>query len=349
MKKLLFLIFIAATLAIATNFLINRYADANQVYFRQVGEYSEQWAKTLRKQHPSIYIICGGSSGRFSINPQQILDDYDIPLVTANGNAGFGVVANTALAWKLLQKGDTLILSHEEGLLQSQGNLCTSSGLHQAAQRCGFAMFKDGIIPLTSENLLTSLRGSSTSLSATFAKLFYPVAARFRYFRTTKVHPTGWAEIYSYPPHTPDDSPLPQFSHLKQTSISPSVKAHYQQVLMAADKRGIRVIAHLSTSYKKHDYSLRYIWFMLELTRMGIPVVYIPDFNTMPDRSYVSDQNSHLNAKGSRVTSANLGKSLQEQHFWTEEELIHQLRLRGWNADGSQMNNSLFHANIPIY
>lgn len=340
MRKLLFLIFTAMALAFAANYIICRYCAPDQVYFRQLGEVSEQWAQTLRKQHPSIYVTCGGSSGRFSINPQQILDEYDIPLVTANGNAGFGVIANTALAWNLLEKGDTLILSHEEGLRQAQAPLATTSGLQQSLQRCGFAMFKDDIIPLTPANLLMTLRGSSTFLSTTCAKSFYPVRERYRYFRTAHVHPSGWAEIFAYPSETLDDSPLPSFTHLNQSSISTAVKEHYQHVLEVAKKRGIHVIAHQSTSYKKHDYRLRYIWTTLELTRMGIPVVKIPDFNLMPDRSYVADQNSHLNAKGSRLTSANLGQSLKDQSFWTEEELVHELKLRGWNGDGSKMQPS---------
>ncbi len=335
MKKLSLLCFCAILLGFVAVFAIKRYVEPNQVYFREIGEICQKWEAKLRLQHPNIYVVCGGSSGRFGINPQILLDEFDIPLVAANGHAGFGVPANTSIAWSYLKQGDTLVLSYEDGITRGEFERCPNSGLYQALQVRGLNMFQDGIIPLNLDHLSRALRGDSQSLAKTLGQCFYPVEERFRYFRLAQTHKSGWVsvrrdEIFfaSLFKHKRPES-------LRLYSLSHGAKDYFQKLLNLANQQGIKLIYYPPSVYAPPEEEAIRAWFYLELTRMGIPVLKVPNFNIHQRFEFTADTNLHLNAEGASYFTRCMGEALKEQRFWTEQELINELIMNGWNEDGS--------------
>lgn len=338
MKKLLIICSIAALLGVVTNIIYSRCGMHEQALFLDLAKVSDQWEESLRKNHSSIYVLASGSTGRFGVDPQVILDEQDIPLVVASGVAGFGLCPNTAIAWDYLQEGDTLILAFEEGLISAPNSLiCTNSGLAQARSRLGFDMFKDGLIPFNYDHLRRSLMADSTLVSFDLGKSLFQRDNLYRYLVGTEINPSGWVEIainksqQKYPGHisVPKD--------LKKSGISPVIVDYYSKLQVLAKRKGVKIIAsqhpYYSTAYGKE---IR-VYIALQLTRMGIPVIYTPNYGFHTKREWTADTQMHLNAEGTKHFSSLLAKSLKEQHFWTEEELIEELHKRGWNEDGSRI------------
>lgn len=332
---------LAILLAVLANLLIQRYVEPNQVYFRQVSEVVDRWEAKMRESHQNLHVVCGGSSGRFGINAQILLDEYDLPVVVANGNAGFGFEPSIALAWKFIRPGDTLILSNEDASLYLSDGDCTSSGLQQAVQRLGVSMFKDDMIPFTWKNFSTSLRGDAASISMAFAKLFFPMKKRYRYFGTAHIHPCSWGEIYSYSDKTFDARYQPKPSSLRCYNLTPYVDRYLRELLEKAKSKNVHVIYHQTAQFNPVIYSDRRAWLALQLTRLGIPVIKVPQFNLYSERSLFADTAGHMNKVGASIGTRQLGISLENQIFWKEDELLQILRNQGWTGEGAPISHMM--------
>lgn len=340
MKKLLLYCLVAMIVAIVSNRIFARYGMHEQALFLRAAEASDQWEQQLRKEHDHIYVLASGSSGRFGINPQIMLDEHDIPLVVASGVAGFGFCPNVALGWKHLKKGDTLLLAFEGGLLTSEkSTTCPNAGLNQAASRLGIHMFDDDIIPFNYDHLRRSIQLESTSVYFNLFKSVFFQNRLYRYLYGTVLHDTGWLEISSLKTDRTWWCFITPPANLNENNISDTTKEYLKSLLNKAEKKGIRIIASSSPLFANPQKNYAALWQALELTRLGIPVAYLPDAGYYINNEWLGDIQGHLRGAGANHFSSLLAKSLKEQRFWTEAELIEELRVRGWNEDGSPIPN----------
>ncbi|MFI3244711.1 MAG: hypothetical protein R3Y56_10715, partial [Akkermansia sp.] len=258
----------------------------------------------------------------------------------ASGVAGFGLCPNVALAWKYLREGDTLILAFEESLLKGDDTTtCTNAGLTQVASRLGLSMFQDGVIPFNYDHFRRSVQLESKIIYFNiFKSIFFPNNL-YRYLYGTTLHETGWLEIFGLPSFQNYLGLISPPKNLTEEGISDDTKQYYQHLKQKAKEKKIRIIASQSPIYAHPKMAARSAWQALELTRMGIPVVYTPDFGYYTNHDWMGDIHVHLRSAGAKHFSSLLAKSLQEQRFWTEAELIDELHKRGWNEDGSRISD----------
>src|SRR3974390_1005763 len=75
------------------------------------------WAAELAKQHGAKIVVYGGSGCEFSIDGERLLANYGEPVVNYGRHAGMGPAMLTESVLGDLRRGDTLIVSLEQGLL----------------------------------------------------------------------------------------------------------------------------------------------------------------------------------------------------------------------------------------
>ncbi len=290
-------------------FIYKNYGAEKEVY--------KNWSSYLRETHPHVYVTAGGSSLRVGLQPHLLLDEYDVPVVVPNGNAGYGSAANVAICWPFVREGDTFVLALEPQLLFASPYPAPTKGLKMMRRALGIEYFAQDFLPLTWDHLRRTHQCSAHDVSVFIARLFYPSSTPTepRASQDASLRPdSGWTEGKVINHHlSPEDSGV--------LAIDPQVIELYKEVQAQAAEKNVRVIALLPCIYGTEKYRNELPKLALELTKMGIPVVKDPEFGVMGDGALFSDTTYHPNARGSEIYTRRVGEALSKQQFWTVAEL----------------------------
>ncbi len=339
LKRLITYAGIAAALGVATNVCFTLYFNRDFTYFSKLLRISTKWEQELRESHPHIYIVAGGSSARAGIDPKILLEEANIPLSLAALGAGYGMDGNTAIAHQMLQAGDTLILAIEPGLVSvTSQNTLTPMGARMLLREQGISLYSNPFIRIDWRNALSPFGSDSSGLASHLAKtISRPEGKRYTYDYNTNIHPSGWMEVtkkVNY--HVPLAIDSAQQT-LHNFTLTDAAKASFARIKDYCDKNRINTIALVPRFYADESARPYTLWFALQLTRMGIPVLYDEKMSVVEDVTHIADTVNHLDANGTRENTLQIADSLRKQHFWTEGELIEELAKRGWSAQGVRL------------
>ncbi len=341
MIRLFFYCFIALVLGYGTNYYFLYHLDPDANFFSKLDRVSQEWEKDLRKEFSHVYVMTGGSSARSGIDPQLLLDEYEIPLVNVAVGAGHGIAAHVALAERFLKKGDTLILAEETSSLYKKGYLHITDGRGFCMKQRGWETLSHRYLDWRWDNYHELLSTNSVALSSyLFKSMTRSPEEMYRYNKWAQVHPSGWMEVGLVVPeqfylYFPDHAKT-----LHHLSLTEDVIAFYKQLAKDMEARGIHVIAMLPRQVTP-DPKVRVamLWLALQIHDLGIEVLVDPKYSIVTDLTQLADTVNHLNKEGAIENTRQLGEALKEQRFWTREKLIEELKRMGWDEKGQRISS----------
>ncbi len=340
LKRLLILCLIALGLGIGTNVCFVLYLNPDFNFFEKLAKTSVAWEQKLRPHHPHVYVLAGGSSGRAGIDPQILLDEYQIPLVNAAMGAGYGLDANVALTRKHLRANDTLILNIEPGLLIGKKAVTTElMGVRMLFHQDPRGFYQTPLINWTSETYLAPFLGNSRELASYITKrLTRPKDELFAYDTESRILPSGRMDVITTVSWHPTAYTSETAPSLSKYDLAAAATQSYKRIQEMAKAQNVQVIAMIPRQYAHESFRAHTLWLALQLTRLGLPVIHDPLVGVITSTALLADTAQHLNTQGAVEHSRQLGESLQKQRFWSEQELIDELRKRGFDAQGMKAN-----------
>lgn len=333
MKRLLTIICCAILLALACIQIHSRFFTPSMNFFFRAAYASDAWANHLRQRGEPIYVFAGGSETRSGINPQLMLEEYGVPAVNAAGNAGFGLAANAAMAFRYLQPGDTMVLNILS--CDDENVPPVSGGVKMAVYLLGTDVFSSGIIEPSWENLGKFLDSNILNAFIVATRYFGRGKRLFKYDEQTVIHPSGWMEIsydtmrnYRIPAAQADYTP-------KAIQDGSALDTLLRQVAAACHERGATLLVALPASCSNPATRAQGAVLALHCTRLGIPVLRDERLASHPVPEDFSDIPAHPNANGARKHTRIVAELLKSKSCWTEQELVSVLQQMGFNQSGS--------------
>lgn len=310
--------------------------EPNNRFFRRAAQRSDAWEAHLRAISPEpCYIFEGGSEIRMGVDPGLMLREYGVRAVNAGGAAFFGVHVNTRMALQYTRPGDTLVLSLPYPTL-SEKDLVTP-GLKFAWSRLGPAMFDGKLIPCNSYTVKETLKGSSGMLSMYICKRICTPHQMYKYDVGSRIHESGWCELFynNMLRGRPWRFPCPpSLSHYSQPN-KPMLE-YLAALKEICRERQVRLAVYIAPGCVHASIRACAAMEALSLIRLGIPVIRTEPLGAEPDNRLFADMSAHLNGAGAAKHSRLLAQALRDRRFWTEEELVHFLRCRGWGEHGER-------------
>lgn len=331
MKKLIIACFLGLALGLLWNCIYNFRLDPTLHFWWKCADVSDGWAEQLRRTPEPCYVFAGGSETRIGIDPQLLADDYGLRAINAGSQAGFGASSHIEAAMYYLQPGDTLLVTFNA---YNFAKGTTKFGLNYLWPRMGFAMFRDGMIPLTYRNLRTAVSGDACVLSICLAKMALSSGPLYNYEKDSRIHPSGWMEVLRQ-------------TNVKQRRVSLSLRQLQglnqpdMQFLLKLQKvcqdKGIRLLLWARPCCVTETYRAAAAKRALDAVRNGLPVLKDERLGAITDKNLFSDSGVHLNNEGVRQQMQIIGNALKHNACWTEEELIAILSSYGYDASGRKI------------
>lgn len=330
MKRLL----LGVSLAIVVGYLFNalfmyKFAPS-RCFWKRCAEVSDRWAEQLRTSRRSCYIFIGGSETRTAIDPAFLQEHFSLPAINAAEHADMGGICHYLLGEPYMRRGDTVVATCVYDFLAPP----TISGLRFVWTRMGYTMFREGSIDLNYKNLHSLISGEPVALAAVLFKAPLPNERVERYDRDAVIHPSGWMEVLTREEQSRPAIRIPLPITLRPPSAS--FVAGLRKVERQCRARGCRLLLRLHVEHVEEDARVMKAFFILHLTRHGFRILKEESLGCDADAGSYADTLNHLSAAGVHKHNAALGRSLAQELFWTEEELVSFLQERGWNAQGQQ-------------
>lgn len=338
MKRLLTIICCAILLALACIQVHSRFFTPSMNFFFRATHASDAWAEQLRQKGEPVYVFAGSSETRSGIDPQLMMDEYGLPAVNAAENAGFGLAANAAMAFRYLRPGDTMVLNILS--CDDENVPPVSSGVKMAVYLLGTEALSTGIIEPSWENLGKFLDSNILNAFIVATRYFGRGKRLFKYDEQTVIHPSGWMEIsyedmksYSIPDVLPNYKPV----IITEESV---LNTLLKRVMTACREREISLVVALPVSCSNPITRAQGAVLALHCTRMGIPVLRDERLGCHPVPEDYSDIAVHLNAAGAAKHTGIVAQLLKNKAYWTEQELISVMRQMGYNDTGEPSTNT---------
>lgn len=331
MKKLLLHIFLGAAIGLVLVQLFDHNLSPDINFFRTAAAQSDQWAAGLRESDAPCYIICGSSDVRMGVDPEIMLEEEGVRAINASLNAGYGQNLLMLEALHYAKEGDTIVyvpLSPEN----EAGNMLTGS-MKLGFMRHGLGVFEPRLIEPSPSNISRIFLGDIRIINMNIAKRLLRPGNIYRYNgKTSVIHPSGWVELrpclcnkrLGTRPY-PMDEPLSKMGKCRDISLLQE-KAH---------EKGCDFILALPVVHMHESRQAVHTWDALQYVKKGYRVLKDPTFGVVTDADLMADTLNHLNAQGAREHTLRIARALKNGEFWTEEELVEELRRRGWDAAGN--------------
>ncbi len=332
MKRLLLFLALGFVAGVAANLLLSRYCLPDFVVFREVAEASDAWAEQLRQQGRSCTVLAGGSEIRTGVDPAVMLEEFDLPVINAAENAGFGMRCNLVAALPYLRAGDTLVLSAINANGLDGGT--TTAGLKFCFMRQGFATFSTGIVPLDADNVSSIMLGDVGPLASYVTRrLCQSYEKSYRYYSQTIIHPSGWMEVQ----HRRMGKAKLQEKQLTEAdmafyAVGSAALEGYRDVQALCRRMGVDFVVHIPVAFTSAAKRPCMAYQALQLTRVGIPVLRDERLGAVSDNSYFADTDLHPTDEGTKANSRILAGLIKDRRVWTEEELLDIIRSVWWQG-----------------
>lgn len=324
MKKLLLCIAAALLLGWAWNALFNYALSPDFCFWNRCADATDAWNAQLRAESDApCYVFGGGSETRTTVDPVYAHERYGMRVVNAAAQGLYGGPCNAEYALSYLCAGDTLVFPLTAyGLDEAP----TPSGLRFLFRRFGKAMFADGWIPCCRDTVRPLAAGDALALSSCFTKLLTTGSFRYRYETDARVHESGWMEVL-----TTDEQERPAL-HSYAAVVPGMSRAALVACLRLQEfcrAKGCKLVFRLHLSHADESCRVREAMAALSAVRAGLCVLRDPHLGCSENPRDFADTDNHLSAEGVRRRMDDLCPALKQQRYWTEEELLRELRLLG--------------------
>jgi hypothetical protein len=276
-----------------------------------------EWNRSLRDQYPSNYIVFGGSSSSFSVDPELAVKEFNFPLSNLALGAGLGAKVLIRYAAYHARPGDTLVMTMEPSLFSG------SAAVPQMGQQFSIAM---GHVEWASESNLVELSPGlmpATYLSALrpggahFFTLLGKVAMRrplYRY-KIGEFLPTGQKETdVRAAPITPRGF----------VTISPAGHSLLASFRHWSQTNHIRVIYTLPWAYSSAegitDFRKENLYFLGQMLNY-FPVLAEKKLGAYSNAEHFADTAYHLRREGAKIRTRELLEALQKSLILSTNEL----------------------------
>lgn len=324
MKKLLICITVAALLGWAWNALFNYRLSPDGRFWNRCAEATDAWNAALRAESEApCYVFGGGSETRTSIDPAYAREREGLRVVNAAAQGLYGGSCNAAYALSYLRPGDTLVFPLTAYPLEEAP---TPSGLRFLFLRRGFSLYEDGWIPCRRETLRPLVAGDALALSSCFTKLLTTGSFRYRYETDAAVHASGWMEVLTT---TEQERPAATGGVAQSPGMSEASLAACLRLQDFCRAKGCALVFRLHIAHAEPSCRVREALAALAAVRAGLRVLRDPRLGCEADPRDFADTNNHLSPEGVRRHTDDICRALRQERYWTEEELVRELRYLG--------------------
>lgn len=335
MKKLLFSLLAGLLCGLAWNALYNYVLSPDIRFWNRCAESAEAWAAQLRAESPSPCIVFGGGSEtRTTIDPAYAKERYGLRLINGAGQGLYGGVCNAAYARSYLRPGDTLVFPLRAYDMEEAPR---PSGLRFLLRRLGTGLFD--VIPCSASSLRALFAGDAISLSGSIAKTLMTGSPDFRYEHDAIVQPSGWMCVTATDEQQCPAAPL-RLREPRIVGLSESQLAALHRLEAQCRAMGCPTVFRLHRTHAEESCRAPQAMAALSAVRAGLRVLKERELGCEPSFRAFADTSEHLSPEGVRRQMNELCPALLHECYWTEEELIRELRLLGWNADGTPRRTS---------
>lgn len=330
MKKLLLCITAALLLGWAWNALFNYALSPDVRFWNRCADATDAWNERLRaEQGTPCFVFGGGSETRTTIDPAYAQERYGMRVINAAAQGLYGGPCNAEYALSYLRAGDTLVFPLTAYGLDNPPN---PSGLRFLFRRNGRGMYADGLIPCRRDTVRPLMAGDALALSSCFTKLLTTGSFRYRYETDATVHESGWMEVL-----TTDEQqrPAARLNARRLTGMGPAALAACLRLQDLCRAKGCKLVFRLHIAHANTSSRAREAMAALSAVRAGLCVLRDPRLGCEPAPRDFADTNNHLSAEGVRHQMDDICPALKNERYWTEEELLRELRWLGWAENGT--------------
>lgn len=285
-------------------------------FYCGLSKIQKSWADVLRSKTSSQHILIGGSSALFSVMPERAWNTHSVPLVNLGVAAGMQPQVMILRALDYIQKGDTLILALEPGLLTANEEM-GALGVQYA-----FAMGRSDWICRPALGLRRRSWGSAFLALRPGAYHIVTLAAKivtqrplYRY-RLKDVSSGGWVSTES---REFEDQPPRHREKLAPQSVE-----ILESLARLTSEREINLMYALPWAYCPEDHLKKFrqenASFLLQVQRY-MPILFDPRLGAIEKKSLFADTAWHLSDEGSRVRTDELAAQLRRQRMWKCSDL----------------------------
>lgn len=332
MKKLCLCIAPALLLGWAWNALFNYALSPDFRFWNRCADATDTWVAQQRAEGDAPCIVFGGGSEtRTTIDPAYAREHYGLRVVNAAAQGLYGGRCNAEHALAYLRAGDTLVFPLTAYGLNNEPN---PSGLRFLFRRHGRAMYADGWIPCGKDTVRPLVAGDALALSSCFTKLITTGSFRYRYETDAAVHDSGWMEVLT---SDEQERPAAHTNAARFSGMSPAALAACLRLQELCRAKGATLVFRLHIAHADASCRVREAVAALSAVRAGLRVLRDPRLGCEPNPREFADTAEHLSAEGVRRQMDALCPALQQERYWTEAELLDELRLLGRTADGAPL------------
>lgn len=324
MKKLLFCITAALLLGWAWNALFNYALSPDFRFWNRCADATDAWNATLRAESAEPCVVFGGGSEtRTTIDPAYARERYGLRVVNAAAQGLYGGSCNAEHALAYLRAGDTLVFPLTAYGLDSAPH---PSGLRFLFRRHGCEMYADGWIPCCKDMIRPLMAGDALALSSCFTKLLTTGSFRYRYETDAVVHDSGWMEVLTTDER---ERPAAHAAAAPLAGMSPAALAACLRLQELCRAKGCKLVFRLHLAHADDSCRAREAVAALSAVRAGLCVLRDPRLGCSANPRDFADTVNHLSAEGVRRQMDALCPALRHGRYWTEAELLRELRLLG--------------------
>ena len=279
-------------------------------FWKTVAERKLSWVEQMRAKHGYVVGVVGGSTTTFAIDAAMIEREYGLPVANLGLHAGVGAEACAGFGLAALQRGDTLIVSIEPGLLTGEDVGATS-----LATRLAYSLGKP--------EMLHWQKGESFSSHAADLTKFQPGGGHvitmlgklalglplYRY--STENSLPGGLQVTDERRNfniasatTTEDASI---------SLSPEGAALLANIRREAERRGIRVFYVLPWAYapeESAEIQRQANSYLLDQVAAIMQVIREPAMGVHTERQHFADSGQHLTIAGAIKRSHFFEKAL---------------------------------------
>jgi len=285
-------------------------------FYRQLATVQDAWSQKMDREHGYKVVVFGGSSCVFSINGEQMLEQFGLPTVNRGLAAGMTVKIPTLNALQDLKAGDTLIVAFEPGLLTEPIELTAlATQFSYARGHSAWATLQALGLPGSGRvSTLLELRPGSRHALTLLGKI---IQGRELYrYQIADAAPSGWMRTAVRVPVT---GPPGHGSRL-----SDDARQFLTALSVWCREQGVRVAYAMPWGYAPSAQAAEFrkgnVALLTQIAEF-LPVLKDPWLGADTDAGHFADTAWHLNETGSRIRTAALGRAVRQWDVWSVREL----------------------------
>lgn len=280
-------------------------------FWKTVAERKLSWVEQMRAKHGHVIGVVGGSTTTFAIDAGMIEREYGLPVANLGLHAGVGAEACAGFGLAALQRGDTLIVSIEPGLLTDKDIGATS-----LATRLAYSLGKPEMLHWQKGETFSSRAADLTKFQpggGHVITMLGKLAMGLPFYRySTENSLPGGLQVTEErrnfnvaPATTIEDVTL---------SLSPEGAALLANIRQAAERRGIRVAYVLPWAYapeQSAEIQRKANSTFLDQIATIMPVIREAAMGVHTTRGEFADTAQHLTSDGARRRSRAFAESVR--------------------------------------